>query len=203
MLFNYAASVMCSPKFKLAGEMVVVNNTLGLADLKNNCWFNALVQAIAFVMKSFSVSFEFVNLNEYSKKYSNLSFILATIIDCPCKEIDSEYFTNIIEEECKKCCFVFGQQQDPKEYFALSNLPYLLSSFNISCLMKCTEVYCHSCCGHIAVRSSLQSSDLQLPLFTSNKDLGAVKFLKLGCLESLTEILDKPLTCGACQKSSN
>ena len=195
----FAASVMYSPEFKVAGEMLVVNNTLGLPNLINNCWFNALLQAVAFVMKSFSVSFQSIDLNKYSKRYSNLCIILANIIDCPCKEIDKEYLIDVIQNECKKCCFLFGQQEDPEEFFALSKLPLILSSFNISCLVQWTEVHCYSCCGHEAVQESLQACDLRLPIFNSNKDLGSLK----ECLESfLAEKQDKQLICGECQKSS-
>ena len=111
-------------------KLSVLSQTYGLPNLGNTCWFNAAIQAIAFVLKQAKS-----HINNNSKFESpKTSGVLGTLFEQLLfyKPVGENLLKEAIILACNLCKFEFGTQNDPEEFYRLSELNDVLEANHIS-----------------------------------------------------------------------
>ena len=109
----------------------VFSQTHGLPNLGNSCWFNATIQAIAYVLKT--AKFDANSTSELQSPNANsvLGILLEKLLfNWPVSE---NLPKEVITLACKQCRFEFGTQNDPEEFYRLSKLNRVLEANHVSC----------------------------------------------------------------------
>ena len=93
---------------------MIYNYVIGLSNIANNCWFNAVVQAVVRVLQAHTYITNESDLNLETN--NNILFLLFYFL-LKKTEVSDNFLENTLRVTCKQCEFTFGQQQDSDEFF--------------------------------------------------------------------------------------
>ena len=152
----------------------VFSQTLGLPNFGNSCWFNAVIQAIAYVLKT--AKFDANSTSEFQSPNTNsgLGILLEKLLFN--RPVSENLLKEAITLACNQCKFEFGTQNDPEEFYRLSELNHVLEANHVSCTVRTQTSYRCKSCDLITTNNVTEQQDIILPAKNS--------------IDTLQEILD-------------
>ena len=132
---------------------------IGLPNFGNTCWFNAVCQACANSVKSFSSS-----LKEGSTKLQQQSLFFALQCLIFGTGVEYETLSNIVSDVCAHIKFDKSIQQDAEEFYR-NSFPCLLASLGISFEIEINQFSSCSNCKHKTRQQRCFQDDLLVPLY--------------------------------------
>ena len=163
----YLNSTSCCIEITEACKDMIYNYVIGLSNIANNCWFNAVVQAIVRVLQAHKYITNKSDLNLETNNnflFSLFYFLLKKT------EVSDNFLENTLRVVCQQCGFTFGEQQDPDEFFQCSILQNVLAKNNITCLVKFSKQFKCITCLKAGETEFFKQIILRLPLFDTIDD---------------------------------
>ena len=167
---------------------------VGLQNFDNTCWFNAVYQACAYVIKQVSLDVSADSLKALHDLFPKHFEVLYRLM------LGSNIETNLLKETikqiCVKCNFKVGEQQDAEEFFSMSDVKKIFNTldFPLSVTMN-SSTACENCDS--TAHDHAQQIDIILPLFESIKN-GDFLNKYLQCFLEGNELT----LCASCQSCS-
>ena len=147
------------------------NKTFGIPNLGNTCWFNAIMQSMAGVLRNANKSLSDLTLN---KPLLVNDTLFACLVEIFSGKIENEnLLKEAVQSACNICDFKQGFQNDPEEFYRLANLRSIFCCCGLSCSVQFQSCYRCSSCNSISNDSLSDGQfDLVLPMhnFVANGD---------------------------------
>ena len=137
----YANSIHCHSHINVVAKGVFDRYIIGLTNIGNTCWFNATAQIIAAMLIYESKCFD-LELNCGSMNQSVVD-IFRNLLSY--QGVNHDASRDAMIAVCTKCHFEYGLQQDPKEFFTLSQFLDFLDANVMAYGVSYKSYKCETC----------------------------------------------------------
>ena len=159
--FLFVNCISCSVHLVKPANDILKDIIVGLPNIANNCWFNSVVQAVVSVIQTYGKFTTYFNL----KHLDNGKLLIKVIKGLLKKQnISHEELRNVLRSVSNKCRFVFGEQQDPVEFFEVSDLAIVLHLNSYSSYLQLEKHYTCNQCKHVFIEKLAEQSIFKLPI---------------------------------------